>query len=164
MKLLYSLSTCVAVGDDSTTLRFDGFKVVDNNYDITLFVTTNSIKEKLNVNVEPQGQIKNIDVVDVQSMIDCLEQAQHPVFDVLSAEFDLIQEIDCEKAGWIAWAKVKPLLGKLSKSELINVLKLTTQSMSEDCYLPLVVYQRLIRKYGSKSNKSKSNKGFAITA
>jgi hypothetical protein len=166
MKLLYSLPTTITVGNSNIDLRFDGFKILTSHYDVVLFITTNSIKHHLNVDVEPQGTIKGHSVVDVQTMVDTLEQCNHPTFDILSAEFDLIQEIDCKKAGYIKWECVKHLLPKLSKSDLINTLKLSTQSMSEDIYFPLNSYKWLMSKYSSKSNnKSKAkSKGFAAAA
>ena len=47
MKLLFNTPSCITVGDNIDHLKFDAYKVLDSNYDITLFITTKSIKYEI---------------------------------------------------------------------------------------------------------------------
>ena len=161
MKLLYTLNTACTVGSNNNHVKFDAFKVLDSDYDITLFITIDSICEVLAIDVESQGSIKGVDVVDIQTLIDALEAHQHPLFGILAADFDKIQETQPELHGYVDYERVKPYMSRLPRNLQIQVLKQATQDMSEHIYIEAKSYNWLKRKYGSRRATAKTTKGFA---
>lgn len=159
----YTIQTTCTIGNHTTNIKLDAFKVLTDDFNIIIFVTTASVKEKLNIDSEPQGQIRGVNVVDIQQLLNDLESADHPVFDVLAADFDTIQDLQPEELGYVTYEQVKGMMPTLPSHVQLDVLKLSTQSMSEDCYISQRYYTWLRQKYYKNrgQSQSKNRRGFA---
>ena len=157
----YTLQTCTNFDD----LRLNSFKVIMDDWSVTLFLTTSSIKSNLYLDVEPIGYINNVSVTDVQGLFDMLEASassnerhQHYVDlldDGLNESWDdLMMPYD----EFLAQVNIN----KLPHRTRLKLFKLLAVSLDEQCWLDKQIALKLIKQYGYKTNNTlKRKNGFA---
>lgn len=160
MRILFNLPTTISINK----YKLDSFKVVMSDYSITLFLTTESIKKELDLELEPQGYIRNIPVTDVQGLFDGLEESNRYDYLVEKLTEGLDDPHDDEGNTVVNWDELKLKLNtnNIPSQVFINVIKSAMVGLDERVYINQAIAEVLIKKYGKKSrvNNIKS-KGFA---
>lgn len=138
----------------------DCFRVLTTDYDIVLFLSTDSIKDKLKLAVPPQGIINNCDVCDVQAFFDALEESGEEAHQQLTQLLTDGLDNPTDGSGK-APVNYDINMNRLPSGMLIKLLKTVAVALDEEVYVSSPDAYRLKRKYGKPTARSrKSNKGF----
>ena len=157
----YTLQTCIKLDN----LKLDGFKIVQTDWCITLFLTADSIESQLNLNVNPIGYINNVPVIDLQCLFDALEASAESGNEQHQKYVDLLDDGLNE-----SWSDIvmpyDDFVRQVNISNLphrirLKLFKHVIINLAEDCFVERKAASLLIQKYGRQKQTIKENKGFA---
>lgn len=141
--------------------KINGFKILDDK-EIFLFLSVESIEEKLGILVEPVGVIRNTEVADLEALLVAAENAgREDLITQLDKGLDYttttIDNLPVRKYSdgsiGVEWTTLVPFLNfnKISKAQLIRILSVVSFGLDETPITSLKDARWLLKKYQRKA-------------
>lgn len=146
MKLKLTLATSITVNGKT----LNAFKCICTENRITLFISTVSLKSAYNLEVQPLGNIRGTDVVDVQGFFDAVEEAAANRTD-MQALFTYMELTLGGGAGTAYEDLLKAVdFNRIPKKTQLAIFKSATATLDERWMLQAADFEWLKKKYGRR--------------